>query len=245
MGEEVKEIPEEILQFFKVGGHTFLIKGKSGVGKTKFSLQLIERLNATDRLAYISPYPSKEPLYPAFPWLREFEKKVEVKDQEHEIDKPMSAKELLKAIMEEKFVRKKGIEGSGLLKLFEKKEKIPTDLRKMYGYIGNIKMPYIIINKIEKYAEKNEIKIKPFVKALQNDFTTNEGNILLVSEKVSDYLDDIADGIVTLKEFSIGREYVGQMELNKLQGIEIGEHRYLFHFVGEKIQFLNGKYPLR
>lgn len=70
-------IPDELVNFFKgSGGHSLIVKGLAGTGKTTFALQLAEELGSVARSHYISVRVSDESLYNQFPWLR---KKLEEK----------------------------------------------------------------------------------------------------------------------------------------------------------------------
>ncbi|HYS71567.1 MAG TPA: gas vesicle protein GvpD P-loop domain-containing protein, partial [Thermoplasmata archaeon] len=65
-------IPEEILQFFRApGGHSLIVKGPAGTGKTTFALQLAEELGEGPRSFYMSIRVSDQSLYRQFPWLQE------------------------------------------------------------------------------------------------------------------------------------------------------------------------------
>ncbi len=63
-------IPEEILQFFRgTGGHSLIVKGPAGTGKTTFALQLTEDLDSVGSSFYLSTRVSDHSLYNQFPWL--------------------------------------------------------------------------------------------------------------------------------------------------------------------------------
>jgi KaiC/GvpD/RAD55 family RecA-like ATPase len=65
-------IPSEILHFFRnPGGHSLIVKGSAGTGKTTFALQLTEELGGIATSFYMSTRVSDESLYNQFPWLRE------------------------------------------------------------------------------------------------------------------------------------------------------------------------------
>ena len=65
-------IPADILQFFRnPGGHSMIIKGSAGTGKTTFALQLTEELGGISTSFYMSTRVSDESLYHQFPWLKE------------------------------------------------------------------------------------------------------------------------------------------------------------------------------
>ncbi len=72
MASKVKGIPEDLLRFFQgPGGHSLIIKGPAGTGKTTMALQLIEELGELGGSYYMSIRISDESLYNQFPWLRE------------------------------------------------------------------------------------------------------------------------------------------------------------------------------
>lgn len=73
-------IPQEIIQFLESpGGHSLVIKGSAGAGKTTFSLQLIEELKEIENSHYLSTRVSDESLFFQFPWLKD--KIKDVKDK--------------------------------------------------------------------------------------------------------------------------------------------------------------------
>ncbi len=64
-------IPEELVNFFRgPGGHSLIVKGLAGTGKTTFALQLAEELDSIAKSHYISVRVSDESLFNQFPWLR-------------------------------------------------------------------------------------------------------------------------------------------------------------------------------
>ncbi len=73
---EVQEIaplgrlPPEVVQFFQnPGGHSLLIKGPAGTGKTTLALQLLETIYGFERNFYLSSRVSDRTLLNQFPWL--------------------------------------------------------------------------------------------------------------------------------------------------------------------------------
>ena len=77
--EETGKTPGEILDFLRAqGGHSLLIKGKAGTGKTTLALQMIEELADEQVDYYLSTRVSDESLYRQFPWLKEKAKRNEV-----------------------------------------------------------------------------------------------------------------------------------------------------------------------
>jgi len=76
---ETGKTPGEILDFLRgEGGHSLLIKGKAGTGKTTLALQIIEELVDEQVDYYLSTRVSDESLYRQFPWLKEKIKQNEI-----------------------------------------------------------------------------------------------------------------------------------------------------------------------
>src|SRR5438093_93739 len=65
-------IPREIVEFFNApGGHSLIVKGPAGTGKTTFALQLTEALGEVTTSHYLSSRVSDESLYRQFTWLKD------------------------------------------------------------------------------------------------------------------------------------------------------------------------------
>ncbi len=72
-------IPLEVMDFLRApGGHSLIIKGDAGSGKTTFALQLIEELEEEQPEYFLSSRVSDEALFKQFPWLREKVRRQEV-----------------------------------------------------------------------------------------------------------------------------------------------------------------------
>jgi KaiC/GvpD/RAD55 family RecA-like ATPase len=69
-GRQLGKLPPEIVQFFSnPGGHSLLIKGPAGTGKTTLALQLLETIYGFERNFYLSSRVSDRTLLTQFPWL--------------------------------------------------------------------------------------------------------------------------------------------------------------------------------
>ena len=65
-------IPQVLLDFMRApGGHSLMVKGDAGTGKTTLALQMIEELSGEQPDYYLSTRVSDEALYRQFPWVRE------------------------------------------------------------------------------------------------------------------------------------------------------------------------------
>jgi KaiC/GvpD/RAD55 family RecA-like ATPase len=72
-------LPPELRRFFDApGGHSLVIKGEAGTGKTTLALQLIETMAGIENQYYLSSRVSDESLYRQFPWLKETTEKVKL-----------------------------------------------------------------------------------------------------------------------------------------------------------------------
>jgi len=70
-------LPQELIRFLEApGGHSLVIKGEAGTGKTTLALQLIETTSSGQSQYYLSSRVSDESLYRQFTWLRETSEKV-------------------------------------------------------------------------------------------------------------------------------------------------------------------------
>ncbi|MDD1771178.1 MAG: DUF2075 domain-containing protein [Methanomassiliicoccales archaeon] len=109
--------PVELLNFLRApGGHSLLIKGDAGTGKTTLALQMIEELAEEMPDHYISTRVSDEALYRQFPWLEDKARKSNLltmgraflnrtkppqqktQQEAHEEAKLRAAKDLLQAL---------------------------------------------------------------------------------------------------------------------------------------------------
>ncbi len=65
-------VPQELLDFLRgAGGHSLVVKGDAGTGKTTLALQMVEELLEEQAQYYLSSRVSDDALYRQFPWLKE------------------------------------------------------------------------------------------------------------------------------------------------------------------------------
>lgn len=66
------KVPPILLDFMRApGGHSLVVKGDAGTGKTTLALQTIEEMEAEQPNYYLSTRVSDEALFRQFPWVRE------------------------------------------------------------------------------------------------------------------------------------------------------------------------------
>ena len=66
------KVPQVLLDFMRApGGHSLMLKGDAGTGKTTLALQVIEELADEQPDYYLSTRVSDEALFRQFPWARD------------------------------------------------------------------------------------------------------------------------------------------------------------------------------
>src|SRR3546814_12552256 len=66
------DIPSELREFLKNDTYSLLVKGRSGTGKTTFSLSILRSLKAKTNFFYISTRSSPKQMFEHYPCLRKF-----------------------------------------------------------------------------------------------------------------------------------------------------------------------------
>src|SRR5512137_938398 len=90
--------PKEIVKFLSSpGGHSLILRGMAGTGKTTLALQMIEELASIEQSYYMSTRVSDQSLFNQFPWLLDKVKEGEIlkarkkarkkADSEQQVDK--------------------------------------------------------------------------------------------------------------------------------------------------------------
>jgi hypothetical protein len=99
----------------------------------------------------------------------------------------------------------------------------------------------LMINRIDRLASKFGIDMEALVKVLVRDLVLEANtNLVLVLNKIDSGLDHLAEGIITLKEFGGGMVFIGQLEMNKLSGIQLKQDKYLYNLLDGKFKLLKG-----
>ena len=86
--------PREIIRFLSSpGGHSLILRGMAGTGKTTLALQLIEELAAVQQSYYMSTRVSDQSLFNQFPWLLDKVKEGEILKARRKIKKKTDSEE--------------------------------------------------------------------------------------------------------------------------------------------------------
>jgi KaiC/GvpD/RAD55 family RecA-like ATPase len=256
-GEEHGKLPEEIVSFLQnEGGHSLIVKGSAGTGKTTFSLQLIEELKGLQNSYYLSTRVSDESLYLQFPWLKkkieESQAKVAERVQKLNVDRT----ELHK--LEGQIELGEADELGGSFHGDIDEEGIILDLG---SYLPEVDVIYdtieealprktlVIIDSIDALSERYGIPAPKLINTFQKDLVeSTRANVIYVLENSKESkLDYLGDGVISMFHSSDnnGRR-IRMMDIQKLRGCEIPHSKYLYTLLGGRLkvfgpQRFNGK----
>jgi len=92
--------PEEIVRFLSSpGGHSLILRGMAGTGKTTLALQTIEELAAVQQSYYMSTRVSDQSLFNQFPWLLEKVREGEILKARKKIKKKADSEQQVEKIL--------------------------------------------------------------------------------------------------------------------------------------------------
>ncbi|QLH75317.1 MAG: hypothetical protein HPY73_07645 [Methanomassiliicoccales archaeon] len=223
-------IPSEIFRFFNApGGHSLIVRGGAGTGKTTFALQVIEDLSRETVGYYLSTRVSDRSLLTQFPWLKERLIYDPVRRDEHVMSgKKRSGLAKLKGInIDYQTGQTKEMSISIGRQL--------TDLECIYQLVeaDRIKRMLFVIDSVDAMAEKYGLDQAMLIASLQKDLVEGYGqNVLYVLESPEQLLDYLGDGVVVISASELDKRRVREIELVKLRGCEILRPRYLFTLKG-------------
>lgn len=258
--ESRRNIPPEIVNFFNApGGHSLLVKGEAGTGKTTFALELIEEVSSPDESAYISTRVSDESLYIQFPWLRSEEKRQLIIDSSKDFLKTIypyesvyereamkeeerlrGAKDFLRYLHPEQIPPPRDVDRRHLSRFLIKHPDVPP-IKRIYDIVNSKlpKKPLIVIDSIDALTKRYDVPQTDLINTLQKDLVENSNtNLLIVLETIElTPLDYFVDGLVTLKESLHEGRCVRTIYLNKLRGTARYKPSYTFTLDGGHFQY--------
>lgn len=121
--------PQEIVQFLSnPGGHSLIIRGMAGTGKTTLALQMIEELAQVQQSYYMSTRVSDQSLFNQFPWLLE-----KVRDGEI-----LKARKKIKKRADSEMQVEKILLGLAAIKGELKSEKVKAPRKELQRLEGNV-----------------------------------------------------------------------------------------------------------
>lgn len=234
--EESRRIPFEIYQFFmNPGGHSLILRGNAGTGKTTFALQTIEDLAQIENSFYFSMRVSDHSLTTQFPWLTEkLMPACGTADQKKEdvLGKHRTGLSKLKGV---------GIQSIGTAKK-EMSVMIGKDLGDLEHVYDVVEGSFparslIIIDSIDAMAERYSMSCASLITAIQKDLVEGYGsNVLFVLENNEMKLDYLGDGVIILGLADYQRRRIREIDILKLRGCEIAQPQYLFTLKTSRIE---------
>lgn len=256
-------LPREIIDFLlSPGGHSLLIKGDAGTGKTTMALQIIEGLSDQQPEYYLSSRVSDVALYHQFPWLKERVEKnqlmragmaflrrswnsdgskrkdlddVELLVERRELNRLEGQIEAGELGTEDDEGPAMNLDGSITVEVGS----MLPELEMAYD-IAESNLPkktLVVLDSVEALAENYGIPSYRIMNALQKDLVEKAGtNVVFVMETAErNHLDYLGDGIVVLRNSVVGSNRVRTIDIEKLRGSSIGNWRYLFTLDGGRV----------
>jgi len=260
-------LPREIIEFLlSPGGHSLLIKGDAGTGKTTMALQTIELLSDRQPEYYLSSRVSDVALYQQFPWLKDRVEKnqlmkagmaflrrswnkdggkrtvlesVELHVDRRELNRLEGQIEAGEMGMEDDEGPQINPDGSVTVEVGS----MLPELEMAYDVVEtNLpKKTLMVLDSVEALAENYGIPAYRIMTTLQKDLVEKAGtNIIFVMETAEkSHLDYLGDGIVILRNSMHGNNRVRTMDIEKLRGSSINNWRYLFTLEGGRVTVMD------
>lgn len=231
------KIPSEIFQFFtNPGGHSLIVRGTAGAGKTTFALQAIEELSPFQWGFYHSTRVSDASLLAQFPWLKDRGDRLlrtgSFSDEGGENSKRTGLSDL-------KGVKSPPMEIAKVGGLAISIGKDLGELETLYHCIEN-NLPekgLVVIDSIDALADKFNIGCSKLVNTIQRDIVEGYGsNVMFVVETPGADLDYLGDGVVNFTRAEHHHRRLRELEIVKLRGCEIQQPKFIFSLDGGRVQ---------
>ena len=257
MEKSARMLPEELRRFFLAsGGHSLILRGNAGVGKTTFALQAIEEIDEIDNSFYFSTRVSDALLLSQFPWLA---KKVYGDDIGDSVQEEMLRKQEEELVEESAakvasdddaaepkrpwFSRMKLVWGTGInLRMGQNLQQTRIELEplvKIYEALERCgtERTLVVLDSVDAMAETCGINQASLITTIQKDLVERRrADFIFILESNDRYLDYLGDGVIELSVTDHHRRRLREMSLLKLRGTQIGQPKYLFTLNGARIR---------
>ena len=232
-------IPEEIVDFFqKSGGHSLLIKGEPGSGKTTFALEILNQLKDNFEIHYVSTRVADDVLFLQFPWLKEvLNKEIKTPDT-----KKVTREELnkLEGLIEEGFIEERA-KFEGEEAVVEVGAMLP-EVEEIYDFVESVypKKTLICVDSIDGLSEKYGIPAERILYTLQKDLVEKGGvNLIFVLESSSfANIEYLGDGVISLHHEPWDSCWKRYMFIKKLRGSPVKKSKYIYTLYGGHLNAL-------
>jgi KaiC/GvpD/RAD55 family RecA-like ATPase len=253
-------IPEELLQFFaSPGGHSLIVKGAAGTGKTTFALQLAEELGEGGRAFYMSIRVGDASLYRQFPWLEGHRERLRVagdrRPREEETPAGKVDRTELHKLEGRVEMGKEGDEsyekhGEGEVAsdslIFDLGSDLP-EIDLAYDEVErNLPKPtLVLVDSIDGLSERYGIVSSKLINTLQKDLVERgSGRVVYVLENSGETrLDYLGDGVISFRSEEHAGRRLRTMTIEKLRGTEIRQHRYIYTLKDGRIHAFTNRLP--
>jgi KaiC/GvpD/RAD55 family RecA-like ATPase len=198
--------PDNISRFLEAGSCTLLIKGYAGAGKTTLALQLLSQLSKQGDCEYVSSRVSESRLLQQLPWFEGTKKTKKAKERTEFNDSRLgTAESVLEEVMEAAG-RKRRAPG------------VKTIVLDTWDGLA------------KEMEDKERLKAEKTLIALAD---SSKARIIFVSEEPGrTTMDYLVDGIVELVRSEEYTRVFREIEIQKLRGTLISQHKYLYTLVG-------------
>ncbi len=233
-------IPQEVIGFFKnKGGHSLIIKGEPGSGKTTFALEILNSLKDHFEIQYISSRVADDVLFLQFPWLENVLKKKIKKSNRKKIKREELNK--LEGLIEEGLMEEKATFTENEA-IFEIGSMMP-EIDEIYDFVENVhpKKALVCVDSIDGLSEKYGVPAEKLLYTLQKDLV-EEGvaNIVFVLESSGfENIEYLGDGVISLHHEPWNSSWKRYMYIKKLRGSPIKRSKYIYTLEGGHFNVLN------
>ncbi len=233
-------IPQEVIVFFKnKGGHSLIIKGEPGSGKTTFALEILNSLKDHFEIQYISSRVADDVLFLQFPWLENVLKKKIKKSNSKKIKREELNK--LEGLIEEGLMEEKATFTENEA-IFEIGSMMP-EIDEIYDFVENVhpKKALVCVDSIDGLSEKYGVPAEKLLYTLQKDLV-EEGvaNIVFVLESSGfENIEYLGDGVISLHHEPWNSSWKRYMYIKKLRGSPIKRSKYIYTLEGGHFNVLN------
>ncbi len=180
MVEETAIIPKEISSFFsREGGHSLIIKGETGSGKTTIALEIMKRDYGIERTEFISIRMGEEKLFKQYPWLKKRMKKDKIVENARKLLNSFYSDEIVDSVSVDEVKKTQSFLSKRLLNsIYEEEERAKEvhreELQKLEGKVERGE----IITEEDKLDDR-----------LKNEFVFEIGKTLPELDKAYDMVD--------------------------------------------------------
>ncbi len=139
--EEKTVIPEEIRSFLSSeGGNSLIVKGDTGVGKTTFALDVMEKFYGVTNTEYISIRVGEESLFRQYPWLKKKMKKDDIVENARKLLNSFYSDDIVESVSMEEVEKTQTFLSKKLLEsIYEDEEEVKEaqreELQKLEGKV--------------------------------------------------------------------------------------------------------------